>query len=66
MEYISHLFEHFNTARITAITFPSDDRSFVDTQALRQFVLCQEENVKIYCILLIEYLQIPLHIVTAR
>lgn len=28
--------------------------------------LCQEGNVKIYCILLIEYLQIPLHIVTAR
>ena len=27
---------------------------------------CQEENVKIYCISLIEYLQIPLHIVTAR
>ena len=28
--------------------------------------LCQEENVKIRCILQAEYLQIPLHIVTAR
>ena len=27
---------------------------------------CQEENVKIRCIFRIEYLQIPLHIVTAR
>ena len=27
---------------------------------------CQEENVKICCIFQIEYLQIPLHIVTAR
>ena len=30
MEYISHLFEHFNTARVAAITLPSDDRSFAD------------------------------------
>ena len=28
--------------------------------------LCQEENVKIRCILQAEYLQIQLHIVTAR
>lgn len=27
---------------------------------------CQEKNVKIRCIFQIEYLQIPLHIVTAR
>lgn len=27
---------------------------------------CQEENVKIRCIFQIEYLQIPLYIVTAR
>ena len=27
---------------------------------------CQEENVKIRCIFQIEYLQIPLRIVTAR
>ena len=37
MEYICHLFEHFNTARVTAVTLPSDDRSFVDTQTLCQF-----------------------------
>ena len=30
MEYIGHLFEHFNTARVAAIPLPSDDRSFVD------------------------------------
>ena len=30
MEYIGHLFKHFNTARVAAITLPSDDRSFVD------------------------------------
>ena len=35
MEYISHLFKHFNTARVAAITLPSDDRSFVDTQMLK-------------------------------
>ena len=40
MEYIGHLFKHFNTARVAAITLPSDDRSFVDTQTLCQFVLC--------------------------
>ena len=28
------------TARVAAIPLPSDDRSFVDTQTLRQFVLC--------------------------
>ena len=33
MEYIGHLFKHFNTARVAAITLPSDDRSFVDNQA---------------------------------
>ncbi len=34
--YIGHLFKHFNAARIAAITLPSDDRSFVDSQvALR-------------------------------
>ena len=38
--YIGHLFKHFNTARVAAITLPSDDRSFVDTQTLCQFVLC--------------------------
>ena len=32
MEYISHLFKHFNAARVAAIPLPSDDRSFVDTQ----------------------------------
>ena len=32
--------EDFNTARVAAITLPSDDRSFVDTQTLCQFVLC--------------------------
>ena len=31
MEYIGHLFKHFNTARVAAIPLPSDDRSFVDT-----------------------------------
>ena len=30
MEYIGHLFKHFNAARVAAITLPSDDRSFVD------------------------------------
>ena len=40
MEYIGHFFKHFNTARVAAITLPSDDRSFVDTQTLCQFVLC--------------------------
>ena len=40
MEYIGHLFKHFNAARVAAITLPSDDRSFVDTQTLCQFVLC--------------------------
>ena len=34
------LYEHFNTARVAAITLPSDDCSFVDTQTLCQFVLC--------------------------
>ena len=34
--HIGHLFKHFNAARIAAITLPSDDRSFVDSQvALR-------------------------------
>ena len=32
---------HFNTARVAAIPLPSDDRSFVDTQTLCQFVLGQ-------------------------
>ena len=40
LRYIGHLFKHFNTARVAAITLPSDDRSFVDTQTLCQFVLC--------------------------
>jgi integrase/recombinase XerD len=37
---VKHLFKHFNAARVAAITLPSDDRSFVDTQTLCQFVLC--------------------------
>ena len=38
--HVGHLFEHFNTARVAAVTLPSDDRSFVDAQTLCQFVLC--------------------------
>ena len=30
MEYIGHLFKHFNTTRVATIPLPSDDRSLVD------------------------------------
>ena len=46
MEYIGHLFKHFNTARVAAITLPSDDRSFVDADEMMVMAMFKQDTAE--------------------